>query len=245
MKIPQNHPRRKSLEERKKLEEGFRKGIVAPAGMIAHGRGEAFDYLLDEKTAPDAQKQIEAAAAMLLLAKNPVISVNGNTTALCAGEIVRLAITIPAKIEVNLFYRTKKRLALIEKEFRELGVKIPGASKTKKVPGLKSKRQFVDANGIWTADVVLVMLEDGDRTEFLHRMRKKVIAIDLNPLSRTARKADITIVDNVTRAVPLLAEKIRAMKKKTRQRLEAIVKKFDNSKSLRAMEKVLRRGAGK
>lgn len=37
-------------------------------------------------------------------------------------------------------------------------------------------------------------------------MGKKVIAIDLNPLSRTARTATLTIVDEVTRALPLIAE---------------------------------------
>ncbi|MDP3762556.1 MAG: phosphopantothenate/pantothenate synthetase family protein, partial [bacterium] len=124
MKIPKSHPRRISLEQRHLLEEGFEKGIVAPAGMMAHGRGEALDYLLGEKTSPEAKVQINAAAAMLLLAKRPVISVNGNTTALCAKEIVQLAKAIPAAIEVNLFYRTEKRLKLIEKEFRKRGVKI-------------------------------------------------------------------------------------------------------------------------
>ncbi len=212
MKIPKNHPRRKSLEQRHLLEEGFAQGIVAPAGMMAHGRGEAFDYLLGEKTSPEAKRQIEAAAAMLLLAKRPVISVNGNTTALCAGKIVELSKAVPAAIEVNLFYRTKKRLRLIEKEFRKFGAKILGSNKTKKIPGLKSKRQFVDPEGIFAADVVLVMLEDGDRTEFLRKMGKKVIAVDLNPMSRTARRADITIVDNVTRAVPLLSKSVKRMK---------------------------------
>ena len=37
-------------------------------------------------------------------------------------------------------------------------------------------------------------------------MGKKVIAIDLNPLSRTAKKATLTIVDEVTRALPVITE---------------------------------------
>ena len=37
-------------------------------------------------------------------------------------------------------------------------------------------------------------------------MDKKVIAVDLNPLSRTARTATLTIVDEVTRALPLIAD---------------------------------------
>ena len=54
------------------------------------------------------------------------------------------------------------------------------------------------------ADVVLVPLEDGDRTEALKKMGKTVITFDLNPLSRTSQKADITIVDNVIRGMKLL-----------------------------------------
>jgi 4-phosphopantoate--beta-alanine ligase len=33
-------------------------------------------------------------------------------------------------------------------------------------------------------------------------MGKRVIAIDLNPLSRTARTATLTVVDELTRALP-------------------------------------------
>ena len=56
--------------------------------------------------------------------------------------------------------------------------------------------------GIYCADVVLIPLEDGDRAEALVKVGKKVIAIDLNPLSRTAMAAHVTIVDELTRAVP-------------------------------------------
>jgi 4-phosphopantoate--beta-alanine ligase len=55
---------------------------------------------------------------------------------------------------------------------------------------------------MYSADVVLVPLEDGDRCEALVQMGKTVIAIDLNPLSRTARSATLTIVDELTRALP-------------------------------------------
>ena len=50
----------------------------------------------------------------------------------------------------------------------------------------------------------MVPLEDGDRTKALRKAGKIVITFDLNPLSRTAETANITIVDNVTRAVDLL-----------------------------------------
>ncbi|MBI4210373.1 MAG: phosphopantothenate/pantothenate synthetase [Candidatus Diapherotrites archaeon] len=245
MKVPKSHPRRKSLEEHERIARYFRNGIVAPAGMMAHGRGEAFDYLIGERTTEEAKRQAMAAAALLLTAKRPVICVNGNTTALCAKEIAELSRAIPASVEVNLFYRTKKRLGLIEAEFRKLGIRVLGTKKTARVPGLVSKRQFVDPDGVFAADAALVMLEDGDRTEFLRKMGKKVIAIDLNPLSRTARNADIAIVDNVTRAVPLLAKFVRKLRKKKRKTLMNIVKKFDNIKSLEESESRIRGGAGR
>ena len=71
MKIPPGHPRAESLQTREKLIEQCGKGVVTPAGLVAHGRGEAFDYLLGEKTTEPALKAIEAAAAALLMAEKP------------------------------------------------------------------------------------------------------------------------------------------------------------------------------
>ena len=56
---------------------------------------------------------------MLILAENPVISVNGNTVALAIDEVVELAKELNGKIEVNLFYRTKERELSIKKAFEE------------------------------------------------------------------------------------------------------------------------------
>ena len=240
--IPSNHPRKKSLELRVLIEEGLEKGIAANAGLMAHGRGEAFDYLLGEKTVPEARKQSEAAAAMLLLARKPVISVNGNSTALCAKEIARLAKAVPAQIEINLFYRTEKRVKAIEKEFWKFGAKVLGVRPAKKIPGLHSERGKVDAHGIFAADVVLVMLEDGDRTERLKKMGKKIAAIDLNPLSRTARRADVAIVDNVVRAVPLLTKNVKRLKGKNVKELEKKIAAFNNSGLLKKIENRIRKG---
>ena len=47
--------------------------------------------------------------------------------------------------------------------------------------------------------MILVPLEDGDRCEALVAMGKTVIVVDLNPLSRSAQMASITIVDEITR----------------------------------------------
>ena len=43
-------------------------------------------------------------------------------------------------------------------------------------------------------------------------MSKTVVAIDLNPLSRTARTASVTIVDNVVRAIPNIKRWIKKLK---------------------------------
>ncbi|MCX8191411.1 MAG: phosphopantothenate/pantothenate synthetase family protein, partial [Nitrososphaerales archaeon] len=78
----------------------------------------------------------------------------------------------------------------------------------------------------------LVPLEDGDRTEALVKMGKVVIAIDLNPLSRTSKSASITIVDNVVRAIPKLVEEASKLRSESRENLQRIVEGFDNRKNL-------------
>ena len=225
--IPKSHPRLNSLLIREKLVKGFDDNLVAKEGLLAHGRGEAFDYLIGEKTSKSAKEAIKAAAFMLKNAENSVISVNGNFAALCPTEIVQLAKTTNSKIEVNLFYSSEKRKKAITKILRKSGAKeILGLNKksSTKLLGIDSARRIVDKNGIFSADVVLVPLEDGDRTIALKKAKKKIITFDLNPLSRTAQTANITIVDNVTRAMKLLV--IESKKKKRK------LSKYDNKKNL-------------
>jgi len=223
------------------LVDGFRRGLVVPEGLIAHGRGEAYDYLLGERTTETAQRAIKAAAAMLLLSSRPVISVNGNTAALCANRVVELAKVVGASIEVNIFYRTEKREMAIKAELelhgakRVLGV---GSKASARIPELQSERRRVDPDGIYAADTVLVPLEDGDRTEALIRMNKTVITIDLNPLSRTSRAANITIVDNVVRAMPALVEAARRLR--GTMSLKKITDNYDNSKNLQESLKIIK-----
>jgi len=207
LKIPKSHPRFVSLSIREKIVKGYNDGLVAKEGLLAHGRGEAFDYLVGEKTTRTAKAAINAAAATLLSAQSPVISVNGNVAALCPKEIVQLAKATKAKIEVNLFYYDENRKKKIVKSLKKAGAKqVLGTNPRsyRRIGGLDSPRQIVDKDGIFAADVVLVPLEDGDRTEALQKIGKTVITFDLNPLSRTAQTADITIVDNVIRGMRLL-----------------------------------------
>jgi 4-phosphopantoate--beta-alanine ligase len=234
--IPDNHPRKESLLVREKLVEGIENGIVVPQGLIAHGRGECFDYLLGEKTQEFAEKAIRAATALLLLAGYPVISVNGNVAALVAREVVELANIINAKIEVNLFYRNEERERAIEKILKEAGAKEVlgvGDDASAIIPELFSERRRVSKKGIYKADVVLVALEDGDRTEALVKMGKKVIAIDLNPLSRTSISATITIVDNILRAFPKLIKNAIEMRELSKEQLEEILRNYNNKETLR------------
>jgi len=235
VEIPPEHPRAESLKIREKLIENYVKGVVASAGLIAHGRGEAFDYLLGERTTEPALKAIKAAAAALLTAERPVISVNGNTAALAAEDTVKLAKAADAKIEVNLFYRSIERETAIKRLLEKAGaaeVLGVGEDASARIPELTSERRRVDPRGILIADVVLVPLEDGDRTEALVRMGKKVIAIDLNPLSRTAQKASITIVDNVVRAMPKLVETVKNLKMESLDERRKILLQFDNHRNL-------------
>ena len=227
--IPKSHPRYESLVMREKISEGVKKGLVHETGMIAHGRGEAFDYLLGEKTIPPADGAAIAAAAYLKKAKNAVISVNGNAAVLSARECVELADAAGAKIEVNLFHRTAERVEKLVKVMEDAGGEnVLGMEADEIIPGLEHDRGKCSAEGIYSADVVLVPLEDGDRCEALKKMGKKVITIDLNPLSRTARTADVTVVDNVVRAIPNITRHLHE-----RHDWDDIIKKWDNKKCLK------------
>jgi 4-phosphopantoate--beta-alanine ligase len=241
--IPPGHPRARSLHTREALVDGYRRGLVAAEGLIAHGRGEAYDYLIGERTTKTAQRAARAAAATLLLSKRPVISVNGNAAALCPNEIVQLAKVTDAAIEVNLFYRTVEREQAIKAELERRGAENilgVGSRASATIPELQSERRRVDPDGIYSADMVFVPLEDGDRTEALVKMGKVVITIDLNPLSRTAKAAHITIVDNITRAMPAIVRAAREIK--GGRSLKKIVDGFDNKKNLRESAKIIRRG---
>ena len=216
---------------------------MAAEGLIAHGRGEAFDYLIGERTTTTAQKAIKAAAALMQISKSPVISVNGNAAALCPKEIVELSKATGAAIEVNLFYRTEEREKAMKAELEMHGAENVlgvGQRASARIPELQSERRRVDPDGIYKADTVFVPLEDGDRTEALVKMGKKVITVDLNPLSRTARAAHVSIVDNVIRAMPAMVEIARELK--ANRSLKKIVDDFDNKKNLRDSIKIIRGG---
>lgn len=232
-KIPKSHPRYFSLFTREKISQAMKKDLVHETGLIAHGRGEAFDYLIGEKTIPPAKYAEKVTAAALLCATNPVISVNGNVVALVKKECISLAKFIPAKIEVNLFHRSNERVDKLINELEKYGAKkVYGRKADASIPGLNHDRAYCDKEGIFSSDVILVPLEDGDRCQALKKMGKTVIAIDLNPLSRTAINANITIVDNVIRAIPNIEKYVKLLKNENKEVLRDMVSTWNNKKML-------------
>lgn len=238
--IPKTHPRYESLLLRDKVKNAFKEGYLADSGMIAHGRGETFDYLIGEKTTEPAKRACEAAVAYILLAENPVLSVNGNTTALAIDEIIELAKATDSKIEINLFYRTPERVEIITNMFKERGwddILGTNDEKLEYINNLNSPRATASKEGSFIADVMLVPLEDGDRAEVLVENGKKIICIDLNPLSRTAKMSTVSIVDNIVRAVPLMTKIALDFKKsgkdKDEEFLKEIIDNFSNEQNLK------------
>ena len=248
VKIPDSHPRKKSLESRQKIVEGSDRGLLADSAMIAHGRGEAFDYLLGERTTESAGAATRESAARLRAANNPVISVNGNTVLLSGKRAVRLAAALGCPIEVNLYYRTPKRMSgllslLDEQRVSVLGepgppgfegnwvesvrdVPLLGSSPDFRIEGLEGPRSLCTEEGIGGSDTILVPLEDGDRCEALVNLGKEVIVVDLNPLSRSAKMATVTIVDEVSRAFEGILAELLANPNR-------VATEWDNASSLR------------
>jgi 4-phosphopantoate--beta-alanine ligase len=234
--VPESHPRYGSLRRREALAEGLDDGLVAREGLVAHGRGEAFDYLLGEETIPPAREAARAGAAHLLAAERPVISVNGNTAVLAADGVAELAEAVGARVEVNLFHRTLERVRGLSRRLEQAGVEdVLGADPDDRIPGLEHDRGLVASQGIGGADVVVVPLEDGDRTRALREAGKAVVAVDLNPLSRTARDASVTVVDEVTRALPAVAEAAQELRGEEPGALQEVREGYDHRANLEAV----------
>ena len=242
--VPSSHPRYHSLMARERIVRGVERGITSPHGLIAHGRGEAFDYLLGERTHEFAASAIEAGAALLLTAAWPVISVNGNTCALAAEALVALADACGAKLEVNIFHTSAEREHAIRDALLAAGAReVLLPSRTHALEHIAHNRRWVHPDGIHRADVICVPLEDGDRCGALIQNGKRVLTVDLNPLSRTARAATVTVVDNLARCLPLMVQCCAALRSESRARLVEITAAWNNNAALAAAEEVMRRGS--
>ncbi len=242
VEVPESHPRYESLLTRHRIEAGVEQGLTSQQGLIAQGRGEAYDYLLGERTIESADRAERAAAAHLLQADHAVISVNGNAAALVPGELVDLAEATGADLEVNLFNRSKERIERIAAHLRDHGAEeVKGLTADGRIPGLDHERAKVDADGIGDADVVLVPLEDGDRAEALGELGKTELVVDLNPLSRSAQVATVPIIDNIVRAIPNVTEHARDLAGDSEAQTDAIAQ-FDPDAALSAAEDAIRTG---
>ena len=236
--VPESHPRYVSLKLRDVIVAGVESGVTSIHGLMAHGRGEAFDYLIGEKTQPFAKDAIRAGASTLLLAEHPVISVNGNVAALTPTELVTLSNILKAPLEVNIFHTSKEREQAIEEHLKLHGARqVLMPTTAAQLSFIDSNRKFVHPDGIFRADVVFVPLEDGDRCEALRKMGKMVVTVDLNPMSRTAREAGVTIVDNVVRALPLLIQEVQTLQEASTTSLRAIISQYSNDKTLQTAVK--------
>ena len=241
--VPADHPRHDSLVTRERVVEGVDRGITSRAGLVAQGRGEAFDYLLGERTTESAARAERAAAALVLRADHPVLSVNGNVSALVPEAVAEFARATGADVEVNLFHRTEERVERIATHLRDHGVPaVKGLAGDGEIPGLEHDRARVDADGIGAADVVVVPLEDGDRAAALSAAGKREVVVDLNPLSRSARAADVPVVDNVVRALPAMAAHARSLADRTPEELDGVLDRFDPEAARDAAEQTIRGG---
>lgn len=240
--VPESHPRYASLKLRDVIVAGVESGVTSIHGLMAHGRGEAFDYLIGEQTQPFAMDAIRAGVATLLLAARPIISVNGNVAALAPGELVAFSNILKAPLEVNIFHASKERECAIQEHLEKHGaVDVLMPTTEAQLSFIDSNRKFVHPEGIFRADVVFVPLEDGDRCEALQKMGKTVVTVDLNPTSRTAKGAGITIVDNVVRALPLLIQEVQKLQTASPAMLREIISQYSNDKTLQAAIQWIRR----
>ena len=229
MDIPKDHPRYKSLMTRERLAHMVEEGLVTPTGLISHGRGEAYDYLMGEKSIPPALEAEKVAAAYLLKAKNPVVCVNGNAAALDPENLIALAKAIPAKMEVNLFHRTPERMEGLISYLESKGAgRVLGREPDCRIQGLNHDRALCTKEGIFDSDVIVVPIEDGDRAEALVSMGKVVISIDLNPLSRTSCKATVPISDEMTRALENIVRFISELRG-DEDTIHKVISEYDSS----------------
>ena len=216
---------------RERLADAVKEGLVDPTGLISHGRGEAFDYLMGEKTIPPAREAERVAAAFLLKAENPVVCMNGNSVALDPKGLIALAESVPAKMEVNIFHRTEERMEKLISFMESQGARdVLGRNPDARIPGLNHARALCEQKGVGSSDVILVPIEDGDRAEALVAMGKVVISIDLNPLSRTSKTATVPISDEISRALANIKESVEELRGKTAE-IERLTSAYSGAKT--------------
>ena len=221
---------------REHLAEMVEKGLVNPTGLISHGRGEAFDYLMGERTLAPSLEAEKVAAAYLLKAKRPLVCVNGNAAALDVKNLIKLSETIPAPLEINIFHRTEERMGLLIDYMESQGCKeVLGRIPEARIPGLNHDRALCTKT-LYDCDTIIVPIEDGDRAEALVKMGKVVISIDINPISRTSKTATVPISDELTRALENIIRFVDELRGNYDE-IERIISSYNNDDNRRALLK--------
>ena len=88
-----------------------------------------------------------------------------------------MAKAVNAKIEINLFYRTDERVKIITQLYKDHGYKeILGTldDDIEYLNDIKNNRASASKTGIYSADTILIPLEDGDRAEILKKWKKHI-----------------------------------------------------------------------
>lgn len=238
MAIPKDHPRYASLMKRELLSEMVDKGLVNQTGLISHGRGEAFDYLMGERTLDASLVAEKAAAAFLLKAKRPLVCVNGNAAVLDPEGLIGLADCIPAALEVNIFHRTEERMDKLISFMEEHGGKnVLGRIPEARIQGLNHDRALCSKT-LFDCDVIVVPIEDGDRAEALVAMGKTVISIDINPLSRTSRMASVPVCDEMSRALKNIICFVKELKGKEKE-IDSTISSYDKDRNRKDVLKAI------
>ncbi len=215
---------------RERLADAVEKGLVNPTGLISHGRGEAFDYLMGEKTLPPSLEAEKVAAAYLLKAKKPLVCVNGNAAALDAENLIALSETIPAPLEINIFHRTEERMELLIKYMESQGCKeVLGRIPEERIPGLNHDRALCTKT-LFDCDTIIVPIEDGDRAEALVKMGKVVISIDINPISRTSKTATVPVSDELSRALKNIIRFVEELRGNDAE-IDRIIESYDSNRN--------------
>jgi 4-phosphopantoate--beta-alanine ligase len=69
-------------------------------------------------------------------------------------------------------------------------------------------------------------------------MGKKTLAVDLNPMSRTSRAATVTIVDEVTRAIPELIRNVEDLAGDPKA-IRRVLRAYDRDENLKLVAKMM------
>ena len=183
----------------------------------------------------DAKDAVPALASGL---KSPfLLAIDGR----CAAGKTTLTTELAEQWDCNVihmddFYlpfrdRTPERMEKLISYMESKGAKnVLGRDPDTRIPGLNHDRALCTQEGVGSSDVIVVPIEDGDRAEALVAMGKKVISLDLNPLSRTSRMATVPISDEISRALANITAYVKELRGKDAE-IDALISSYSARKT--------------